>query len=57
MAKWLTRLPLDRKVRGVRSLAATLCAAVLEVAQTVTYKLMKFIFAVYHPSITGETLN
>ena len=48
MAEWLTRLPLDQKVRGSIP-AATLCAAVLEVAQTITHKLLKFIFTVYHP--------
>ena len=32
-----------------RSPAATLCAAVFEVVETVTYILMKFIFTVYHP--------
>ena len=31
----------------VRSPAATLCAAVIVVVQTVTYKLLKFIFTIF----------
>ena len=50
MAERLTRLPLDPVKRSeVRSPEATLRAAVFEMAQTVTYKLMKFIFTVYRP--------
>ena len=38
MAKWLRRLHLDQKVR------ATSCAAVIAVAQTVTYELLEIHF-------------
>ena len=48
MAEWLRRLTLDQKVRGSIP-GSTLCAAVFVVIQTVTYKLLKFIFTVYCP--------
>ena len=42
MAKWLRRLLLDQKFRSSNPTpAAAFCAAVIAVAQTVTYKLLK----------------
>ena len=41
----------------VRSLAETLCAAVIAVVETVTYKLFKFTFTVYHARHSDEMLN
>ena len=47
MAKWIRRLS-GFGSEGLKS--ATICAAVIVVAQTVTYKLIKLIFTVCHPA-------